>query len=437
VELVQRFYLLLFLASRLLWKCYIACSCKRRLRGIYPVPKPGARRSMNHRRRPGRTPSPPLLLNPMLEKGGAYPLLRLDERRREVEERGTELYDFGTGDPREPTDLKIRQALIDGVPEVSQYPTTPGKKELREAFCGWTMRRHGVALDPDTEVLPATGSKEAIFHAPLAFLHPSHERRGVAHGTPGYPVYERGTLFAGGEPLPARLRAGDGFLLRTEDVDPERTRILWINYPHNPTGATATYGYLEKVADFCREHDVLLFSDECYNDLYSGEPPPSILEITRERTLAFCSLSKRSGMTGYRSAVMAGDPELIAALKKLRPSIGVATQSFVQDAAAAAWGDDEHVEKRRLTFGEKRALFVDFFKRTKLDFLPTKASIYLWVVVPGGDDEVYALRLLEEGIVVAPGRSFGPGGEGYIRIALVPGLEECRRAIERWESLIR
>jgi LL-diaminopimelate aminotransferase len=271
----------------------------------------------------------------------------------------------------------------------------------------------------------------------LAFLHPSHERRGVAHGTPGYPVYERGTLFAGGEPLPARLKAGDGFLLRTEDVDPERTRILWINYPHNPTGATATYGYLEKVADFCREHDVLLFSDECYNDLYSGEPPPSILEITRERTLAFCSLSKRSGMTGYRSAVMAGDPELIAALKKLRPSIGVATQSFVQDAAAAAWGDDEHVEKRRLTFGEKRALFVDFFKRTKLDFLPTKASIYLWVVVPGGDDEAYALHLLEEGIVVAPGRSFGPGGEGYIRIALVPGLEECRRAIERWESLIR
>jgi LL-diaminopimelate aminotransferase len=437
VELVQRFYLLLFLASRLLWKCYIACSCKRRLRGIYPVPKPGARRSMNHRRRPGRTPSPPLLLNPMLEKGGAYPLLRLDERRREVEERGTELYDFGTGDPRESTDLKIRQALIDGVPEVSQYPTTPGKKELREAFCGWTMRRHGAALDPDTEVLPATGSKEAIFHAPLAFLHPSHERRGVAHGTPGYPVYERGTLFAGGEPLPARLKAEDRFLLRTEDVDPERTRILWINYPHNPTGATATYGYLEKVAAFCREHDVLLFSDECYNDLYSGEPPPSILEITRERTLAFCSLSKRSGMTGYRSAVMAGDPELIAALKKLRPSVGVATQSFVQDAAAAAWGDDEHVEKRRLTFGEKRALFVDFFKRTKLDFLPTKASIYLWVVVPGGDDEAYALHLLEEGIVVAPGRSFGPGGEGYIRIALVPGLEECRRAIERWESLIR
>ena len=392
---------------------------------------------MNHRRRPGRTPSPPLLLNPVLEKGGAYPLLRLDERRREVEERGTELYDFGTGDPRESTDLKIRQALIDGVPEGSQYPTTPGKKELREAFCGWTMRRHGAALDPDTEVLPATGSKEAIFHAPLAFLHPSHERRGVAYGTPGYPVYERGTLFAGGEPLPARLIAEDRFLLRTEDVDPERTRILWINYPHNPTGATATYGYLEKVAAFCREHDVLLFSDECYNDLYSGEPPPSILEITRERTLAFCSLSKRSGMTGYRSAVMAGDPELIAALKKLRPSIGVATQSFVQDAAAAAWGDDEHVEKRRLTFGEKRALFVDFFKRTKLDFLPTKASIYLWVVVPGGDDEAYALHLLEEGIVVAPGRSFGPGGEGYIRIALVPGLEECRRAIERWESLIR
>jgi succinyldiaminopimelate transaminase len=409
---------------------------KRRLRGIYPVLEPGARRSMNHRGRPGRTFSSPLLLNPVLEKGGAYPLLRLDERKREVEERGTRLYDFGTGDPREPTQLEIREALMSGVPEVSQYPTTGGKRELREAFCCWAWRRHGVALDPDTEVVPATGSKEAIFHAPLAFLHPSHDRRGVAYGTPGYPVYERGTLFAGGEPLPVWLRAEDGFLLRSEEVDPAKVRILWINYPHNPTGASATRKYLEEVTNFCREHDILLFSDECYNDLYSGEPPPSILEVTRERTLAFCSLSKRSGMTGYRSAMMAGDPELIAALKKLRPSIGVATQVFVQDAAIAAWSDDEHVEERRRIFGEKRKLFLKFFKRVKLDFVPTAASIYLWVAVPGGDDEAYALRLLEEGIVVAPGRSFGPGGEGYVRIALVPGLEECRRAIELWERVI-
>jgi LL-diaminopimelate aminotransferase len=391
---------------------------------------------MNYRRRPGG-PLSPLLLNPMLERGGAYPLLRLDERRRELEDRGIELYDFGTGDPREPTDPKIRQALMEGVPQVSQYPTTPGKKELREAFCGWVSRRHGVALDPDTEVLPATGSKEAIFHAPLAFLHPSHERRGGAYGTPGYPVYEHATLFAGGEPLPVRLKPEDKFLLPPEAVDPQRTRILWINYPHNPTGATATYGYLEKMVAFCHEHDILLFCDECYNDLYSGEPPPSVLEVTAERTLAFCSLSKRSGMTGYRSAMMAGDPDLIATLKKLRPFLGVATPSFVQDAATVAWSDDEHVETRRRTFGEKRALFVDFLERTKLGFLPTNASIYLWVAVPDGDDEAYALRLLNEGIVVAPGRFFGPGGEGYVRVALVPHLEECRRAIERWEKLVR
>ncbi len=400
------------------------------------MPKPGASARMRDSRRPRRT-APPLLLNPALEKGGAYPLLRLDERRREIEKRGIELFDFGTGDPREPTDPKIRQALIDGVPEVSQYPSTPGRRGLREAFVGWMSRRHGVTLDPDTEVLPATGSKEAIFHAPFAFLHPSHERRGVAYGTPGYPVYERGTLFAGGAPLPVKLGAENNFLLQTEDVDPEKVRALWTNYPHNPTGATATYDYLEKVAYFCREHDVLLFSDECYNDLYSGEPPPSILEITRERTLAFCSLSKRSGMTGYRSAMMAGDPDLISALKKLRPAIGVATPSFVQDAATAAWSDDEHVKRRRQVFGEKRSLFVDFFERAKLDFLPTDASIYLWVVVPDGDDEAYALRLLEEGIIVAPGRSFGAGGEGYVRVALVPGLEECRMAIERWEKLTR
>jgi LL-diaminopimelate aminotransferase len=382
-----------------------------------------------------RTQKPPLLLNPILARQGAYPLLRLDERRWELEQKGLDLFDFGTGDPREPTDGKIRHALLDGVPEVSRYPSTTGKQRLREAFCGWMERRHGVALDPESEVLPATGSKEAIFHAPLAFLHHSHGRRGVAHGTPGYPVYERGTVLSGGEALPIELKWESGFLLQPEAIDPERTRILWINYPHNPTGATATYEYLESVVKFCRRHDILLFSDECYNDVYSGEPPPSILEITTERTLAFCSLSKRSGMTGYRSAMMAGDPELIAALKKLRPSIGVATQSFVQDAATAAWDDDAHVEKRRRVFGEKRDLFTEFFEEAGLEYLPTEASFYLWVAVPDGDDEAYALRLMEEGVIVAPGRAFGAGGEGYIRIALVPGLEDCKLAIQRWVGI--
>ena len=382
-----------------------------------------------------QTQKPPLLLNPILAKQGAYPLLRLDERRWELEEKGLDLFDFGTGDPREPTDARIRQALKEGVPEVSRYPGTAGKQRLRKAFCGWMERRHGVTLDPESEVLPATGSKEAIFHAPLAFLHHSHGRRGVAYGTPGYPVYERGTLLAGGESLPVELKWENGFLLQPEAIDPERTRILWINYPHNPTGATATYEYLESVVEFCREHDILLFSDECYNDIYSGEPPPSILEITTERTLAFCSLSKRSGMTGYRSAMMAGDPELISALRKLRPSIGVATQSFVQDAATAAWDDDAHVEKRRRTFGEKRDLFTAFFEEAGLEYLPTEASFYLWVAVPDGDDEAYALRLMEEGVIVAPGRAFGAGGEGYIRIALVPELEDCKLAIQRWAGI--
>jgi len=140
-------------------------------------------------------------------------------------------------------------------------------------------------------------------------------------------------------------------------------------------------------------------------------------------------------MTGYRSAMMAGDPELISALRKLRPSIGVATQSFVQDAATAAWDDDAHVEKRRRVFGEKRDLFTEFFEQAGLEYLPTEASFYLWVAVPDGDDEAYALRLMEEGVIVAPGRAFGAGGEGYVRIALVPGLEDCKLAIQRWAGI--
>ena len=384
--------------------------------------------------------TPPLLLNPVLEELPAYPLARLDERRRQLEEKRVILFDFGTGDPREPTDEKIYRALISGVPKISQYPSVAGTKELREAFVGFMSRRHGIGLDPSTEVLPAAGSKEAIFHAPLAFLHPSHERRGVAYGTPGYPVYERGTLFAGGEPAAVKLHREEGFLLSVGSLNPTQARILWINYPHNPTGATASYQYLKEIASFCREHDILLFSDECYNDVYSGDPPPSILEVTRDRTLAFVSLSKRSGMTGYRSAMMAGDPELIVALKKLRPSIGVASSAFVQKAATAAWNDDAHVGKRNRIFAEKRALFVDFFEKAGLRYTPTNASLYLWTEVPdryGGDDEAYALRLLEEGIIVAPGSSFGAGGEGFFRVALVPTLEECKEAISRWEGLDR
>jgi succinyldiaminopimelate transaminase len=364
----------------------------------------------------------------------------MDERRRVLEEKGVRLFDFGTGDPREPTDERIRQALITGVTETSRYPSAAGTKELREAFVDFMSRRHGVVLDPNTEVLPAAGSKEAIFHAPLAFVHSSHKRRGVAYGTPGYPVYERGALFAGGEALPIKLRKREGFLLSTGDLDPTKTRALWVNYPHNPTGATATRAYLEETANFCRKHDILLFSDECYNDVYSGAPPPSILEVTRERALAFVSLSKRSGMTGYRSAMIAGDAELIAALKKLRPSIGVASPSFVQAAATAAWSDDAHVEERNRIFAAKRALFERFFERAGLRWTLTNASLYLWVEVPegyGGDDETYALKLLEEGILMAPGSSFGPGGKGYFRVALVPSLEECEEAIARWEDLVR
>jgi aspartate/methionine/tyrosine aminotransferase len=175
---------------------------------------------------------------------------------------------------------------------------------------------------------------------------------------------------------------------------------LWINYPHNPTGATATRAYLEETASFCREHDILLFSDECYNDVYSGDPPPSILEVTRSAPLAFVSLSKRSGMTGYRAAMIAGDPELIAALKKLSPPSASPAPGFVQAAATAAWSDDAHVEERNRVFAAKRGLFERLLRKGGSPVDPTNASIYLWVEVPegyGGDDETYALKLLEEG----------------------------------------
>src|SRR5918999_1554424 len=317
----------------------------------------------------------------------------------------------------------------------------PARADGREDPAGPHRRRPGSQQVPEHD--GQAGSTRSVLRLdetpPRGRARP-RERSPAGHRLQGghlprSPVYERGTLLAGGESLPVELKWENGFLLQPEAISSERTRILWINYPHNPTGATATYEYLESMVEFCRRNGILLFSDECYNDIYSGEPPSSILEITTERTLAFCSLSKRSGMTGYRSAMMAGDPELIGALKKLRPSIGVATQSFVQDAATAAWDDDAHVEKRRRVFGEKRDLFTAFFERAGLQYLSTEASFYLWVAVPDWDDEAYALRLMEEGVIVAPGRAFGAGGEGYVRIALVPALEDCKLAIPRWARI--
>ena len=370
-------------------------------------------------------------VNPILAAVGGYPLAEIQMRARELREAGKPLVDFSIGDPREPTPQFIREALIGSVPEISQYPTTAGLGELREAIADYLNRRFGVVVDPSTQIIPTTGSKEGIFHTPFAFVDPGADH-GVVYGTPGYPVYERGARFAGARLDPVRL-SGD-FVLRARDISDEmwdRARLVWSCSPHNPTGSVTSIAELADLLERSRAEGALFLSDECYVDVYEADPPGSVLQVAGPDlagALAFYSCSKRSGMTGYRSGAIIGDAEAIAALATLRSSAGVAPAEFVQAAAVAAWSDDEHAAERRAIFMAKRAVLRRAFDELGLPVVASTAGLYLWVVVE--DDLAVTGTLLERGVVVSPGRAFGPGGEGSIRLALVPTLEECEYAVD-------
>jgi len=371
----------------------------------------------------------------------AYFTLALDKAKEDLASRGVPIYDFGVGDPNEPTPAFIRQALIDALDPVSNYPTVVGQRQLREAIAGWALRRLDVTLDPDTQVLPAAGSKEAIFHLPLAVVPADEQhRRRIVYPSPSYPVYDGSARYAQCVPHPVSLDEANGYRLELQALGRDvlhQTCIAWINYPHNPTGASVDLDYLRRQVEVAREYDILLCADDCYLDLYFSEsdPPPGVLQVTQTGVLSFGSLSKRSGMTGYRSGYVAGDGTVIAALKRARPNFGVASQNFVQAAATAAWSDDVHVAERRAIFRAKRDRLVAFLVERGYAVSGSQGAIYLWVEVPTENREAFFARLLEHGIVVSPGESFGTGGQGYFRLALVPTLQEIERAIAAWERM--
>ena len=375
--------------------------------------------------------------NPILGQIQKNLMVALEERKAALRAAGRTLHDFGLGDPLEPTPPFLRQALRDAVPVSSQYPSALGTPALRRAVAGYLGRRFGVAIDPDRQVIPATGAKETIFHLPFAFCG-DPARRTVVMPDPGYPTYEVGARFAGLDPLKVPLTAANRFLVEPEALGEAvlaRTLLFWVNSPHNPTGAVAPRDYLARVGAAARRHGFIVVSDECYADVYFGAPPLSMLQVQLENVLCVHSCSKRSGMTGYRSGFVAGDADLVAVLKRMRAHPGVASPDFVSAAATAAWGDDAHPAERRELFRRKRELFMAFFREQGLAVGGSEAGLYLWVQVPAGlTSEAYSLRLLEQGIVVAPGTAFG-AGEGYVRVALVPTLDECRLAVQAWREV--
>ena len=379
-------------------------------------------------------------ISPVLTATGEYPFVKLDQAKRRLAAEGVELIDFGKGDPREATDPLIRAALVDSLTETSTYPLAEGLPELRQTIAGWCAGRFGVDLDPDTEIVPTYGSKEAIFSL-AQVVDLTGDRRLVLTTEPGYPVADRGAAFAGADVLRLPLLEANGFLPDLDALDEDtlaRTAIFWINYPNNPTGAVAPLAFLERLSRLAVEYDFLLASDEAYTELWFDAPPHSALEVADRMNVAvFNTLSKRSSMTGYRSGFVAAAPELIAALKKFRPTVGTAPQEFVQYASIAAWNDEEHVGRTREIYRRKREILLDVLGRKGIRVAGSEATMYLWLEAPGGSSaEELAERLLERGLIVSPGSFFGDAGKGYWRMALVPTEAECRRAAEILEEAL-
>lgn len=380
-------------------------------------------------------------LNPIFSSLQTYPITVLQDRKASLEASGRRLLDFSIGDPVEPTPEFIRQALLSSVRPRCGYPRVSGAASVRAAMAAYLKRRFGVSVDPDTQILPTAGSKEAVFHIPLLFIDPSAPDRRVVFPDPGYPAYMRGTLFAGGTPHPVRLE-GD-YVFRPwqlpEDVL-QQTRLLWINSPHNPSGAVTPLEDLQRIADMCREHDILCVSDESYVDIYHRDPPHSMLECGTDNIIVLHSLSKRSGMTGYRSGFLTGDPVVMGHLREFRSNPGLVPQDFVNAAAEVAWADDAHVAERRQTCRAKKSMFLSFFDESGIEVIGREATLYLWLRVPPGKASAqdWAEELLEAGLVVSPGTLFGVsgGGAGYVRLALVPSLAECQEAIQIWRTLL-
>jgi acetylornithine aminotransferase len=373
-------------------------------------------------------------LSPVLAELAQYPFAQLDDWKADAAARGIDLIDFGTGDPREPTPGFIRDALIASVEEVSSYPRAPGLPELRTAIAGWIDRRFGAAIDPQRELIPTLGSKEAIFSFPQVALG---ERRLVAVPQPAYPVYERGVLFAGGSVAMVPLDERHEWLPDLDAFEAwDEIALFWVCYPNNPTGAVAPLSFYEELAARAREHGFLLCSDEAYSELYFDQPPVSALELSdRTNVVVFNTLSKRSSMTGYRSGFVCGPPEVVDALRRYRPSVGTAPQEFVQRASIAAWSDEEHVRAVRDVYRRKRDVVLPALEAKGLRLAGSTATFYLWLDV-GGPSIPFAKTLLEHGIVCAPGAFFGPAGEGYARFALVPTQAQCERAAEIISSVL-
>lgn len=368
-----------------------------------------------------------------------YPLADVPALKRELRAKGVDIIDLGVGDadlaPPPAAVAALQEAAED--PANSRYSFQLGLPAFREEIARWTRGRFGVDVDPYREVLPLLGSKEGIFHLPLALLDPGDV---AIIPDPGYQAYFGGTVLAGGEPYIVPLRPEHDFLIPLPELPPEvvrRAKLLFLNYPNNPTTAAAPRAYLEEAVDFCREHGIVLAYDNAYSEVaFDGYSPPSILEIdgAREVAIEFHSLSKTYNMTGWRVGWAMGSEPLVGALAKVKSFADTGVPFTIQHAALAALRTQaEWLPGNLEVFRARRDAAVEVLRSGGFAVAAPSATMYLWVPLPAGvASEPFARRLLlEEGVAVLPGVALGSGGEGFFRIALTVPEARIREAAER------
>jgi len=378
-----------------------------------------------------------------LKKVPPYLFVEIDRLKNEKLKKGADIIDLGIGDPDLPTPSEIVEVAKKALENSAfhRYPSSQGSEFFRKACANYMKRRFGVEFDPETEVSALIGSKEGIAHFPLAFVNPGDV---VLCPEPAYPVYHLGTLFAGGEPYYLPLLWENNFFPDLGSIPKEvikRAKILWINYPNNPTGAVATKDFFAEAVSFAKRYGLILAHDAAYVEMYFEEPALSIFEVDGARDVAieFHSLSKTFCMTGWRIGFAVGRKELVQGLAKLKSNIDSGVFTAIQYAGAYALDNLERiVPPLRAVFKERRDYLAKALHELGFELRIPQATFYLWVKVPKGFTSTdFCRKLLEElDIVVTPGNGFGPSGEGYFRIALTVGVDTLKRAVERLSSFV-
>jgi LL-diaminopimelate aminotransferase len=374
-----------------------------------------------------------------LDRLPPYLFARLEQRIAEKREQGVDVISLGIGDPDTPTPQLVVDALRDAVqdPGTHRYPSNRGRPELRDAVASFYERRFGVQVDPATEVIPALGAKECVFNLNLAFLDPGDA---ALAADPGYPVYTGGPLIAGADPVLMPLLPERGFAPDLDAIfaaDRERARLMYLNYPNNPTGAVVPDGLFERAVEFARENDVLVVHDASYTETtFDGYVAPSFLETpgAKEVGVEVFSLSKGYNMTGWRTAAIVGNAEAIETYWRLKTNVDSGMFDAVQLAAASALElGVGAVREMQALYQRRRDLVCDALREIGVDVTPPKGTIYIWAPVPEGHtSESYCELVLEEsGVVLSPGGAYGPNGEGFFRISLTIDDARLAEAVER------